>query len=73
MLVPMEMNCREHGQDPVLKVELTRDAHGFDVAVGTLQFRMIAPSSWLINWMDDRALFYQEEDYQRENWFVGEN
>lgn len=40
--------------------------------VGTLPFRMIAPSFWLINWMDDSVLFYQE-DYQRENWFVGEN
>lgn len=28
--------------------------------VGTLEFRMIAPSFWLINWMDEHAIFIKK-------------
>lgn len=28
--------------------------------VGTLEFRMIVPSFWLINWMDEHAIFIKK-------------
>lgn len=33
-------------------------------------YRMISPSFWLMNWMDDGNAVYQEEEDKRENKFA---